>query len=146
VSNRLLAELKAIGLSASAEVSERLAPRLAMKVKAPTLLRYLRSIPPPADAPVRVLGIDDFAIRRGDSYGTLFVNIETGKPLDLLPDRTAEAVLPWLKSHQEIEVVSRDRASAYADVRIVDKIRRFGREVSPRLTLNIRLVNPIFGR
>src|SRR6266702_8021710 len=115
VSNRLLSELKAIGLSASAEVSERLAPRLAMKVKAPTLLRYLRSIPPPADAPVRVLGIDDFAIRRGDSYGTIFVNIETGKPLDLLPDRTAEAVLPWLKSHQEIEVVSRDRASAYAD-------------------------------
>jgi hypothetical protein len=42
-------------------------------------------------------------------------NIETGKPLDLLPDRTADAVLPWLKSHQEIEVVSRDRASAYAD-------------------------------
>ncbi len=115
VSNRLLEELKAIGLSASGEVSERLAPRLGMKVKAPTLLRYLRSIPPPSDAPVRVLGIDDFAIRRGDSYGTILVNMETSKPLDLLPDRTAEAVLPWLASHQEIEVVSRDRASAYAD-------------------------------
>jgi len=115
ISNRLLEELKAIGLSASAEVSERLAPRLGMNVKAPTLLRYLRSITPPSDAPVRVLGIDDFAMRRGDSYGTILVNIETGKPLDLLPDRTAEAVLPWLASHQEIEVVSRDRASAYAD-------------------------------
>ncbi len=115
VSNRLLEELKAIGLSASAEVSERLAPRLGMKVKAPTLLRYLRSISPPSDAPVRVLGIDDFAMRRGESYGTILVNIETGKPLDLLPDRTAQAVLPWLASHQEIEVVSRDRASAYAD-------------------------------
>jgi transposase len=115
VTNRLLEELKAIGLAASAEVSERLAPRLGMQVKASTLLRYLRSIPPPADAPVRVLGIDDFALRRGDSYGTIVVNIETGKPLDLLPDRTAEAVLPWLKRHQEIEVVSRDRASAYAD-------------------------------
>ncbi len=115
VSNRLLEELKAIGLSASGEVSERLAPRLGMKVKAPTLLRYLRSISPPSDALVRVLGIDDFAMRRGDSYGTILVNMETGKPLDLLPDRTAEAVLPWLVSHQEIEVVSRDRASAYAD-------------------------------
>src|SRR5207249_11425116 len=115
VSNRLLEELKALGLSASAEVSERLAPRLGMKVKAPTLLRYLRSISPPSDAPVRVLGIDDFAMRRGDSYGTILVNLETSKPLDLLPDRTAEAVLPWLTSHQEIEVVSRDRASAYAD-------------------------------
>ncbi len=115
VSNRLLEELKAIGLAASAEVSERLAPRLGMKVKAPTLLCYLRSISPPPEAPVRVLGIDDFAIRRGDSYGTILVNLETGKPLDLLADRTAEAVLPWLKRHQEIEVVSRDRASAYAD-------------------------------
>jgi|SRR5450755_58141 transposase len=115
VSNRLLEELKAIGLSASAEVSERLAPRLGMQVKAPTLLRYLRTIPPPSDAPVRVLGIDDFAIRRADSYGTILINIETGKPLDLLPDRTAEAVMPWLLRHQEIDVVSRDRASSYAD-------------------------------
>ena len=115
VSNRLLEELKALGLSASAEVSERLAPRLGMQVKAPTLLRYLRTIPSLSDEPVRVLGIDDFAIRRGDCYGTILVNLETSKPLDLLPDRTAEAVLPWLKDHQEIEVVSRDRASGYAD-------------------------------
>jgi transposase len=115
VSNRLLEELKAIGLAASAEVSERLAPRLGMKVKAPTMLCYLHSISAPPEAPVRVLGIDDFAIRRGDSYGTILINLETGKPLDLLADRTAEAVLPWLERHQEIEVVSRDRASAYAD-------------------------------
>ena len=64
VSNRLLEEVKALGLSASAEVNERLAPRLGMKVKAPTLLRYLRTIPPPPDAPVHVLGIDDFGATR----------------------------------------------------------------------------------
>jgi len=115
VSNRLLEEVKALGLAASAEVSERLAPRLGMQVKASTLLRYLRAIPSPPDASVRVLGIDDFAIRRGDSYGTILVNLETGRPLDLLPDRTADSVFPSLASHQEIEVVSRDRASAYAD-------------------------------
>jgi transposase len=86
-----------------------------MKVKAPTLVRYLHTIPPPSHAPVRVLGLDDFAMKRGDSYGTIFVNLETGKPLDLLPGRTAEAVLPWLKRRQEIEVVSRDRAGSYAD-------------------------------
>ena len=63
VSNRLLEELQAVGLSASAEVSERLTPRLGMQVKASTLLRYLRAIPPLSDAPVRVLGMDDFAIR-----------------------------------------------------------------------------------
>ncbi len=115
VSNRLLEELKAIGLSASAEVSERLTPRLGMKVKAPTLLRYLRTIKDPPRADVTVLGIDDFAMRCGDKYGTILINIETSRPLDLLPDRTAEAVKPWLASHQEIQVVSRDRASAFAD-------------------------------
>jgi transposase len=115
VSNRLLEELKALGLAASAEVNERLAPRLGMRVKAPTLLRYLRAIPPPDDAPVRVLGIDDFAMRRGDGYGTILVNLQTHRPVDLLPDRTAEAVLPWLKCHREIDVVSRDRANSYAD-------------------------------
>ena len=115
VSNRLREELKAIGLAASAEVSERLAPRLGMKVKAPTLLRYLRTIEDPPKADVRVLGIDDFAMRRGDTYGTILINVETGRPLDLLPDRTAEAVKPWLCTHPEIEVVTRDRASAFAD-------------------------------
>jgi len=62
-----------------------------------------------------VLGIDDFAMRCGDKYGTILINIETGRPLDLLPDRTAEAVKPPLASHPEIQVVSRDRASAFAD-------------------------------
>jgi hypothetical protein len=64
VSNRLREELKAIGLSASAEVSERLAPRLGMKVKAPTLLNYLRTIKDPPKADVTVLGIDDFGATR----------------------------------------------------------------------------------
>ncbi|GAC1650382.1 MAG: ISL3 family transposase [Ktedonobacteraceae bacterium] len=138
VSNRLLEELKSIGLAASAEVSERLAPRLGMKVKAPTLLRYLRTIAPPSKDPVRVLGVDDFAIRRGDKYGTILINIETGKPLDLLPDRTAEAVKPWLLLHPEIEVVSRDRASAYADA--VSQVLPHAMQVADRyhLVQNLR--------
>ncbi len=84
VSNRLLEELKAVGLAASAEVSERLAPRLGMKVKAPTLLRYLRTIPDLPKTNVTVLGIDDFAMRRGDKYGTILINIETSKPASAL--------------------------------------------------------------
>lgn len=115
VTNRLVEALKALGLAASAEVSERLAPRLGMKVKAPTLLCYLRRIPPPSEVLVQKLGIDDFALKRGDCYGTILVNLETGKPLDLLADRTSDAVFPWLVRHQEIDVVSRDRANSYAD-------------------------------
>jgi transposase len=138
VSNRLLEELKAIGLAASAEVSERLAPRLGMKVKAPTLLRYLRTIKDPPKADVTVLGIDDFAIRRGDKYATILINVETGRPLDLLPDRTAEAVKPWLSTHPEIQVVNRDRASAFADA--VSQVLPHATQVADRyhLVQNLR--------
>src|SRR6266702_6912315 len=138
VTTRLLEELKAIGLSASAEVSERLAPRLGMKVKAPTLLRYLRTIEDPPKTVVTVLGIDDFAMRRGDKYGTILINIETGKPLDLLPNRTAEAVMPWLSTHPEIQVVSRDRASAFADA--VSQVLPHATQVADRyhLVQNLR--------
>jgi transposase len=115
VSNRLFSALKAIGLSASAEVSERLTPQLGIPVKAPTLLRYLRTIPDPPRTDVISLGIDDFALRRGDTYGTILINAQTGKPLDLLADRTTEAVSPWLASHPEIQVVSRDRANGFAE-------------------------------
>ncbi len=134
VSNRLLEELKAIGLAASAEVSERLAPRLGMKVKASTLLRYLRSIPDPPKADVTALGIDDFALRRADSYGTILINLETRRPLDLLPDREASAVKPWLASHREIQVVSRDRASAFADAvsQVLPHATKARRSLSPR--------------
>ncbi len=114
-SDRLLEALKAIGLSASAEVSERLTPRLAMPVKASTLLHYLRTIPDPPRTNVISLGIDDFSLRRGDKYGTILINAQTSKPIDLLPDRTTEAVSPWLASHPEIQVVSRDRANGFAE-------------------------------
>jgi transposase len=114
-SDRLLEALKAIGLAASAEVSERLTPRLGMPVKASTLLGYLRTMKDPPQADGAVLGMDDFAMKRGDKYGTILINIQTGKPLDLLADRTAEAVKPWLAAHPEIQVVSRDRANGFAE-------------------------------
>lgn len=138
VSNRLLEELKAIGLAASAEVSERLAPRLGMTIKAPTLLRYLRAIEDAPSSEVTRLGIDDFALRRADSYGTILVNLETRRPLDLLPDRTAEAVKPWLANHREIQVVSRDRASAFADA--VSQVLPHATQVADRyhLVQNLR--------
>jgi transposase len=138
VSNRLLEELKAIGLAASAEVSERLAPRLGMTIKAPTLLRYLRTIEDAPRTEVTRLGIDDFSLRRADSYGTILVNLETRRPLDLLPDRTAEAVKPWLTSHPDIQVVSRDRASAFADA--VSQVLPHATQVADRyhLVQNLR--------
>ena len=72
-------------------------------------------------------------MRRGDKYGTILINIETGKPVDLLPERTAEAVMPWLAGHPEIQIVSRDRASAFADA--VSRVLPHATQVADRYHL-----------
>jgi len=95
-----------------------------------------------------VLGIDDFSLRRGDSYGTILINLETRRPLDLLPDRTAEAVKPWLASHPEIQVVSRDRASAFADAVDSERVlQRFPESVAVAMsTKMLSLIRDTLGK
>lgn len=104
-----------IALSAGGEGGARLARAIAMPVSGDTMLRLIRASPLPEAPSPRVVGIDDWAWRRGRRYGTLIVDFERARPLDLLPDRDARTVVNWLRCHPGIAVVARDRAGAYAD-------------------------------
>jgi transposase len=79
-----------------------------------TVLRRVRAYQPAAPPAPRVIGIDDWAYRKGRRYGTIVVDLEQGGPVDLLEDRLAETVAAWLRAHPEGTVVARDRADAYA--------------------------------
>ena len=111
---RLHAALELIGFAVGGEAGARLARELGLTVSPDTLLRRLRLPSAEKTATPRIIGVDDFAFRRGQRYGTLLVDLERRLPIDLLPDREAETLSAWLKVHPSIEIVSRDRSRTYA--------------------------------
>lgn len=139
----LQAEVQDIGLSLGGRPGERFAARRTVAISRTTPLRQVRALPDPAGPTPRVLSIDEFALRRGQTYGCLLVDLEAREPVDLLPERSAEAVVTWLREHEGVEVICRDRCSIFADgasrgapeaVQVVDRfhlLRNLGKAVEP---------------
>lgn len=115
LTTRLRTAVQDIGFASCGKGGERLSSKLGMGVTDTTLLRslYLRAVP--VVGKVSVIGIDDWAWRKGQRYGSLLVNLETHQIIDLLPERSVESVVAWFALHPEIEVVSRDRGGTYVD-------------------------------
>ncbi|MBB5293402.1 ISL3 family transposase [Deinococcus metallilatus] len=105
-----------VALEAGAQSATHILRELGSGASANTLLVRLRASPTSAPhLPVRSLGIDDWAWRKGQRYGTILVDLERHQVVDLLADREAAPLVAWLNQHPEIELITRDRSTAYQE-------------------------------
>ena len=111
---RLTMLLQAIAFALGGEAGSRLVKRIGMSASPATLICLIRRTPLPSPNPARILGVDDWAKRKGRNYGTAIVDLEEHRLIDLLPDRESETFARWLKANHGAEVISRDRSEKYA--------------------------------
>ncbi|RFC70907.1 ISL3 family transposase [Streptomyces sp. AcE210] len=112
---RLTRHVKAVAKELAGRAGARLLAILAVGLSRHTALRTLLRIPLPVGRTPRVIGVDDFALRRRHRYATVIINAETHERIDVLPDRTAGTLETWLREHAGVEVVCRDGSATYAE-------------------------------
>ncbi|MCX5247141.1 ISL3 family transposase [Streptomyces sp. NBC_00201] len=107
--------LEQVALALGGRAGERLAVRLSMPVSGSTLLRQIRRLELPKVQEVEVLGVDEFAFRRGRWFGTILIDMNSRRPVDVLPDHTADTFAAWLKGRDHVRTICRDRGGSFAE-------------------------------
>ncbi len=110
---RLREILLLVGFALGGEAGARLAERLGMKASPSTLLRRLHGAALPSFEPPEVIGVDDFALLKGRKYGTIIMDFEKRRPIELLEGRSAEILAAWLKKFPKLRIIGRDRSTEY---------------------------------
>lgn len=104
--------MRAVAAELGGRPGQRLCTKLRIHGRRTALLGQLTARPVPTRAP-RILGIDEFAFRKGRTYGTVLVDVEHSRPVDVLPDRETRTVATWLHEHPGAEIICRDRLMAF---------------------------------
>lgn len=100
---RLTRQLQVLGLALGGEAGKRLAGEVGIRTSADQLLRQVIQVPDPPTQTPRALGVDDWAFCRGRNYGTILIDLEKRRGVDLLVDRKSETLQTWLESHPRID-------------------------------------------
>jgi len=112
--HRLAAAQGRVGVAMGGEAGTRMLRHLGMPASGDTVLRLVRRLPLPRRPAPRILGVDDWARRKGETYGTILVDLQRRQVVDLLPDRSAPTLADWLRRHRGVRTIARDRSSEYA--------------------------------